>query len=199
KEKKLNAKSLWEEIDKVKSVKAEGGQDFESWPLDLLADYIVKTHHRYSERQIQTLKPYLDKICQVHGGRHPELFEIKSIVDDLAGDIASHLKKEELILFPFIKKLVAAEEENKKPETSAGQSVGNPVDMMKHEHDDQGEAFRKIAALSNDFTPPQDACNTYRVTFGLLQEFEDDLHKHIHLENNILFPKAIKLEEKLSA
>ncbi len=196
-EKNLDAQALFDEIAKVQEVKAEGAIDFESWPLDLLADYVVKTHHRYCEKQIPVLKPYLDKIAKVHGKHHPELLEIKSLFDQVAGDMSAHMKKEELILFPFIKKLVKAQAERVTPQL--GRSVENPVNMMMHEHDDQGEAFRKIAELSNDYTLPADGCNTYRVTLGLLQEYEDDLHKHIHLENNILFPKAVALEKELMA
>ncbi len=198
KEKGLEEKQLLDEIAQVKESKASGSTDFETWPLDLLADYIVKTHHRNAEKQIQVLKPYLEKIGQVHGQRHPELLEIKQIFDDISGEISAHMKKEELILFPFIKKIVKAEENGEKLEAT-GKSVENPVNMMTHEHDDQGDAFKKISELSDDYTPPSDACNTYKVTFGLLQEFEDDLHKHIHLENNILFPKAVQKEKEVAA
>lgn len=199
-EKSLDIQELKNEIAKTKEKKQEGAIDFESWPLDLLSDYIVKTHHRYSEKQTQVIKPYLDKICKVHGGHHPELFKIKELFDNIAGDMASHMKKEELILFPFIKRIVKAKENNEelKAHPTTG-SVENPVNMMKHEHDDQGEAFRQIAELSNDYTTPSDGCNTYKVTLGLLEDLENDLHKHIHLENNILFPKAIALEKQLTA
>lgn len=198
-EKKLDAKSLLSEIEEVKQAETSGGNDYESWPLDLLSDYIVKTHHRRAEKQIQVLKPYIDKICRVHGGRHPELLEIKELFDGVSGEMSAHMKKEELILFPFIKKIVKAEENNEKLEANPSKTVENPVNMMMHEHDDQGEVFRKIAELSNDYTPPSDGCNTYKVTLGLMSDFENDLHKHIHLENNILFPKAVSLEKELTA
>lgn len=197
-EKGLNPQTLLEEVDAARQQADNGAGDFESWPLDLLADYVVKTHHRYAEKQTQVLKPYLDKICKVHGGRHPELFEVKAIFDTISGEMAAHMKREELMLFPFIKKIVSAADKGETVDKSTGRTVENPVNMMKHEHDDQGEAFRKIAELTNDYTPPADACNTYKVTFGLLSDFENDLHKHIHLENNILFPKAIALEKELS-
>src|SRR5699024_1025275 len=198
-EKGLNPQSLVEEVDAARQQNTSGAGDFESWPLDLLADYVVKTHHRYAEKQTQVLKPYLEKICKVHGGRHPELFEIKDIFEAISGEMAAHMKKEEIMLFPFIKKIVGTDDNNEKIDPSTDRTGANPVNMMKHEHDDQGDAFRKIAELTNDYTPPADACNTYKVTFGLLSDFEDDLHKHIHLENNILFPKAIALEKELSA
>ena len=107
------------------------------------------------------------------------------------------MKKEELILFPVVRKMAKVKQENTKLEAPHFGTVENPIQMMMHEHTTEGERFRKIEALSNNYTPPADACNTYRVTFSLLKEFEADLHLHIHLENNILFPKAIELEQHL--
>lgn len=168
--------------------------DYNSWPLDLLADYIEKKHHRYVTAQIPVLKNYLDKICSVHGAAHPELFEIKELFDISAGEFTMHMKKEELMLFPFIKKMAVAAHSGAAPATAPFGTVQSPIRVMMHEHDGEGERFRKIAMLSNNYTPPADACNTYKVTLATLREFEDDLHLHIHLENNILFPKAIELE-----
>lgn len=173
--------------------------DFNSWPLDLLADYVEKTHHHYVEEKTPIIQQFLDKLCKVHGGRHPELFQIKELFDVSAQDLGSHLKKEELILFPFIKKMVKSKNSNEMISLPPFGTVENPVNMMKHEHAVEGERLRNIAELSNEYTPPADACSTYKVAYAMLQEFENDLHKHIHLENNILFPKAIELEKELSA
>lgn len=112
--------------------------------------------------------------------------------------MASHLKKEELILFPFVKKLVAAKLKQTAVESPQFQTVENPIETMMQEHDNEGERFREIAELTNNYNPPADACNTYRVAFAMLEEFEKDLHLHIHLENNILFPRAIKLEQQFA-
>ena len=112
--------------------------------------------------------------------------------------MASHMKKEELILFPFIKRMVRAKAEGIKIESPQFATVENPIALMKHDHEAEGDRFRNIAELTNSYTPPADACNTYKVTFAMLDEFEKDLHLHIHLENNILFPEAIKLEKTLS-
>lgn len=172
--------------------------DYNSWPLDLLADYVVKKHHRYVEQKTLEIQPYLNKIVKVHGGQHPELIEVEAMFNASAGELAQHMKKEELILFPYVAKLVQAEQTHTKATASFG-TVQNPIQMMMAEHDTEGERFRKIAELTNNYTPPADACNTYIVTFGLLKEFEDDLHMHIHLENNILFPKAIELEKQMNA
>lgn len=174
-----------------------GTTDFQAMPLDDLADYIENTHHRYVQEKSQEILPYLDKICRVHGGRHPELEEISAQFNAVAAELAMHMKKEELMLFPHIRKLARSHREGTAVTATHFSTVANPIAMMMHEHSAEGDRFSKIAGLSNNYTPPEDACNTYRVTFALLQEFEQDLHLHIHLENNILFPKAIGLEKEM--
>ncbi|MCW3161620.1 iron-sulfur cluster repair di-iron protein [Chryseobacterium oryctis] len=195
--KKLDTEQIYEEIENLPK-NDNNSIDFKSWPLDLLADYVEKTHHRYVEEKTPVIQAFLDKLCKVHGGSHPELFDIKQLFDASAQDLGAHLKKEELILFPFIKNMVKAQIDGSAIQQPAFGTVENPVNMMKHEHTVEGERLRKIAELTDEYNPPADACNTYRVTFAMLQDFENDLHKHIHLENNILFPKAIKLEKEFS-
>ena len=197
--KDITPEALQEEINAVMATKSDNSIDFQSWPLDLLADYIEKTHHRYVESKLPTLLQFLDKLCKVHGASHPELFEINQLFIGCAGELTQHMKKEELILFPFIKKMVEATITDQLIAKPHFGTVENPIAMMMHEHDAEGERFRKIAELTNNYTPPADACNTYKVTFAMLNEFEQDLHKHIHLENNILFPKAAKLEKSFQA
>lgn len=150
------------------------------------------------EERVPLLKRYLEKLCRVHGNRHPELIEITTLFTITGGEFAKHMKKEELILFPFIRKMVKrkAGEQLKNPPYFG--SVTNPVEMMMEEHAAEGERFRKIASLSDNYTVPADGCGTYRVTFALLKEFEEDMHLHVHLENNILFPNAIALEKQLN-
>jgi regulator of cell morphogenesis and NO signaling len=162
--------------------------------MDLLADYIEKKHHRYVEHKIPELKSYLSKVAKVHGERHPELLEIEALFTAAAHELLSHMRKEELILFPFVRNMTSNSDFQQPPFGT----VVNPIEMMKQEHDTEGERFRKISALSNQYTPPLDACTTYKVAFALLKEFEEDLHFHIHLENNILFPKAIETEKKMN-
>lgn len=197
KKKGLDLNSLMQELDIVQEQDQNDEPDFKTWPLDLLIDYIEKKHHRYVEQQIPILKQYLIKLCKVHGDRHPELLDIFEHFNASAGELAMHMKKEELVLFPWVRKMVNGTSKGSTMEQPHFGTVKNPIKMMMEEHDNEGERFRKIAHLSNDYTPPADACNTYRVTFSLLQEFEEDLHRHIHLENNILFPKAETLESKL--
>ncbi|HAV03320.1 MAG TPA: iron-sulfur cluster repair di-iron protein [Chryseobacterium sp.] len=192
--KKVTPEEIYEDLDALNQAKA-GDIDFNSWPLDLLADNVEKTHHRYVEENSTVLLQYLNKLCKVHGDRHPELFEINKLFTESAQELATHMKKEELILFPFIKRMVAAKQNGEElPKPHFG-TVENPVAMMKHEHTTEGERFQKIAELTNNYQFPEDACGTYQVTFRMLEDFEQDLHKHIHLENNILFPKAIELEK----
>ncbi|PUB29498.1 regulator of cell morphogenesis and NO signaling [Elizabethkingia sp. YR214] len=194
----IDEQKIYEEIDNLPT---SGGAniDFTSWPLDLLADYVEKTHHRYVEEKTPVLQAFLDKLCKVHGDRHPELFEIRELFDESAKDLAAHMKKEELILFPFVRNMIKAQQTGEALRQPHFGTVENPVNMMQHEHTIEGERFEKIAALTDGYTPPADACNTYKVTFAMLQDFENDLHTHIHLENNILFPKSVRLEKDFSA
>ena len=190
----LDADSLLTELNKSTQLADEGNNNFQAWDMDLLADYIEKKHHRYVKKKAPELKAFLNKIAKVHGERHPELIEIEALFTASVHELLAHMQKEETILFPFVRKM-ATDENSQIP---AFGTVQNPIDMMMHEHDTEGERFRKIAALSDNYNPPQDACTTYKVAFSMLKEFENDLHKHIHLENNILFPKAIEAEKTLT-
>lgn len=192
--KKFNADAIIEELTQTTQQAEKHTQDFHSWDMDLLADYIEKKHHRYVEKKIPELQAYLHKIAKVHGNCHPELLEIEQLFNASSQELTVHMKKEELVLFPYVRKIANG---NQVQRPSFG-SVQNPINMMMDEHDHEGERFRKIAALSDNYTPPQDACATYKVAFEMLREFEDDLHLHIHLENNILFPKAIGAEKTVT-
>lgn len=196
-EKGIDSLPLLYNLQRVLETESGREVDYNSWRIDLLADYIEQRHHRYVESRIPEIKGFLSKIVRVHGSRHPELHEIELQFGYAAGELAMHMKKEELILFPFIRKMVKARETGEHVEVPHFVSVDNPIAMMMHEHDTEGERFRKIAALSYNYTSPPDGCNTYKVTYALLQEFEKDLHLHIHLENNILFPKAKMMEREV--
>lgn len=168
--------------------------DFNLWELNKLADYIEQKHHQYVVKQTPVLLQFLEKICNVHGGKHPELFEIQTEFKICAQELAMHMKKEEIKLFPAIKKLVAVKENKANRAQLALGMVNNLIDSMMSDHESEGERFERIKKLSNGYTTPTDGCSTYNATYQTLKEFEEDLHKHIHLENNILFPKAIELE-----
>ena len=192
----IDSNRLTDELEAVLNSKTDPSIDYKSWPLDLLAEYIEKKHHRYVEEKIPVLRQFLDKLGRVHGERHPELFKINELFTASADELTAHMKKEELILFPFVKRMVKAKLDHVAIQSPQFGTVENPIAMMMHEHDTEGERFREIAELTDNYTPPADACNTYKVTYAMLEEFEKDLHLHIHLENNILFPEAIKLEQQ---
>lgn len=190
----LDAKDVEKEVLSVMAKRENAAIDYNSWPIDLLADYIEKTHHRYVTEKIPELNIYLNKLCKVHGARHPELLTIYKHFLASAEELTMHMKKEEDILFPFIREMVKAANSKSELERPFFATVQNPIAMMMMEHDKEGGRFREISKLSNGYTAPEDACTTYKVAYALLKEFEEDLHTHIHLENNILFPKAISLE-----
>lgn len=168
--------------------------DIKAWPLDLMADYVEKKHHRYVTQQIPVIEAYLDKIVRVHGGNHPELATVREIFQETAGELTMHMKKEELMLFPYIRKMVLAKISGRKLDPPPFGSISNPVNAMLADHEMEGARSAKLRALTNGFQTPADGCNTYRLTWRLLEDFEKDLHQHIHIENNILFPRAIELE-----
>jgi len=196
--KNINSEELIAKLQQAVSQSNNSSIDYQSWPLDLLADYIEKTHHRYVESRVGEITPFLQKVARVHGERHPELYEVEELFAAAAGQLAAHMKKEELMLFPAIRRMVKAQQSGEAYVLPPFGTIQNPIAVMNEEHDTEGERFRKIAELTNNYEPPADGCKTYRVTFELLKEFEEDLHLHIHLENNILFPKSIELEKSLT-
>lgn len=197
--KNISADELLAKLSDVSNQSSDQNINYKSWDLDLLADYIEKKHHRYVEKTIPVLRQFLEKLCKVHGATHPELFDINEQFNISAGELTIHMKKEELILFPNIKKMIALKNGPDQELNPEAGSVQNPINMMMEEHSAEGDRFSKISELSNNYTAPADGCTTYNVAFEMLKEFEADLHMHIHLENNILFPGAIKLEKELSA
>ena len=196
--KKIDIDARTNELDSVINSTQKANVDFQSWPLDLLADYIEKKHHRYIEQRSPEIKAYLDKLCKVHGNNHPELFKINELFSEGAGELAQHMKKEELMLFPKIKGLVKLVEKNDSEANKKPGSVSTIVQAMIAEHENEGVRFKQIAQLTDNYSVPADGCSTYNVTFSLLKEFEEDLYMHIHLENNILFPGTIELEKKVN-
>ena len=193
----INLQAFQNEIAKAKDSKPGGDEDFDSWDLDILSGYIVTNYHQHADKQIQVIKPAIEKASQEYGEPFPVLMEIKKLFDQVAGIIAVHQKKEELILFPFIRKMADAKKNNKEfIRPRATQSVESPVEMLTHEHSEQGEIFEKIKDLTHNYSSP-DVDGTNKEILHLLKEFEIKLHQHLHLENNILFPKALRLEKEL--
>lgn len=197
-EHKIDLQALINEITKKKEPSSEEDPGFNSWALDALSEYIVKTYHRPADQQIMVIKAALEKACHESSEQYPMILEIKKLFDQAAGIVAVHQKKEELILFPFIRKMADATKNNKEfVRPPATKSVESPVGMLIHEHHQQSELFQKIAELSDDYTSPEGVDGTFKDCLRLLKEFEYSLHQHLHLENNILFPKALKLEKEL--
>jgi regulator of cell morphogenesis and NO signaling len=171
---------------------------YNDWNIDFLADYIVNTHHSYVRKQLPDLVAYANKVMTVHGGRHPELVKVNEIVELIQMEMSAHIIKEERVLFPYIKVLVATQQAGSTGNESPFGTVQNPVNMMEMEHEVVGKYLEDLRKLTGNYTLPEDACATYSLLYRMLNAFEEDLHLHVHLENNILFPKAIALEQVLN-
>jgi regulator of cell morphogenesis and NO signaling len=171
---------------------------FNTWDLDFLATYIVSNHHAYVRRAIETLGAHTQKVAAVHGDRHPETRDVARHFAAVSEEMTQHMMKEERVLFPYISGLAEAARAGRPGPAAPFGTIANPIRMMEMEHQAAGDSMAAIRELSRDFTPPEDACTTYRVSYKELEEFEADLHRHVHLENNVLFPKALELERNLS-
>jgi regulator of cell morphogenesis and NO signaling len=185
-------------IAQLVSVSAqEPATDEKNWldaPLGELCQHIEQTHHAYLKDELPRLSGLVDKVANAHGENHPALFELRAVFEELRAELEPHMAKEEQILFPAVRHLEQAAE---CPQFPFG-TVANPIRMMEHEHDVAGTALGKIRELTDDFQAPPDACNSYRVMVDSLRHLERDLHQHIHKENNIMFPRAQRLEEQLA-
>ena len=197
-EKGVDSTRLLQEVQQLLESKSSSTLNSNDWELDFLIDYIMNTHHNYVRSIIPILSAHVNKVSKVHGENHPELIEIAKIFSVVSKELKHHLMKEEEILFPYIKKLVIIKNNNHLFEAPYFGTIKNPINMMEAEHVNAGDGMYNIRKLSKNYEVPEDACNTYRVCLNELREFEEDLHQHVHLENNILFPKAIAMEEILS-
>ena len=192
----LEVQELIALISPVMEEKDRDSKFIENLPLDHLCNYIEEKHHAYINDKAPFIQKKLERLCDVHGDNHPELFEVKELFNGAVGKLTAHMQKEELILFPHIRNL----EKAKNGQLDGVPGTGNilvPINVMKEEHDIEGERFRKLNEITNHYITPADGCNTYEVTYKALKDFESDLHRHIHLENNILFLKAAELESEL--
>ena len=170
--------------------KPEMSPRFADWEPDALATFIVRTHHGYVKDALPALLAYTQKLAAVHGERHPELREVAELTKQVAAEMTTHMAKEEQVLFPYIIAIAqAARSAAPLPQAPFG-PIDNPIRMMEAEHESAGSAMARIRHLTGNYTPPADGCTTYRVGLQALEAFESDLHAHVHLENNILFPRA---------
>lgn len=180
--------------DAAQTTAAAAQSQWPSGPLAELIDHIVKTHHKFTREETARLRALLDKVCGVHGKNHPELLSIRTTFQALADELNMHLMKEEQVLFPYIVRMEEARLQNDPILPAPFGTVQHPIQMMTQEHDSAGEALRQIRKASHGFGAPVDACISYQALYRALEEFEADLHQHIHKENNILFPRAIEME-----
>ena len=160
--------------------------------MPFLADYIINTHHAYLNENIGQIVAYAHKIAAVHGAHHHEVVEIAAIFDKIATAMAAHLREEEEVFFPAVKRVGAAGKTGSAPAAEEIGTIRTSLGRLGHEHEMIGDAVHAIRHLAGEYAIPADVCNTFVVTYQKLKEFEDDLHKHVHLENNILFPKAAR-------
>ncbi|WP_372773858.1 iron-sulfur cluster repair di-iron protein [Mangrovibacterium sp.] len=183
----LNQAELEQKIEAVKRSPISQALNFKDWELGFLMDYIVNTHHKYVKATLPDLVFYTDKIASVHGANHPELIDIAKKIVAVNTELTQHLKMEEEVLFPAIKTLLA------NPNEASKATISSEIARMLGEHDFAGGELDEINRTTEGYKLPDDACNTYKVAFQTLKQFEDDIHVHVHLENNILFPKALQL------
>jgi len=189
-QKGIDPATLLQKLSAVKNTPVDRSHNYSDWSLPFLADYIVNTHHAYLNQNIEQIAAYTSKIAEVHGGHHPEVIEIAAIFAGIATDMAAHLREEEEVLFPAIKRIDSARKAGNTPEAADPAIIKEALTKLDQEHQAIGDAVHSIRHLANGYVIPGDVCNTFVVTYHKLKEFEDDLHKHVHLENNILFPKA---------
>lgn len=198
-ENKLDILELQKELEQIENSDANQKEiRFDEMELDELCTYIIEKHHRYVGKTIPVIFEYTQKVARVHGERNPELIEIADLFMKISHELNCHMMKEEKMLFPYISSMaIAKREKNKAPMAQFG-TVSNPIQVMEDDHEEVGKLMKKIEELSQNYTAPSNACTTYRISYESLKEFAEDLYQHIHLENNILFPKAEELEKTLN-
>jgi regulator of cell morphogenesis and NO signaling len=174
------------------------GMDYSSWDADFLADYIYNQHHKYYYTQQPMISELMEKVVERHGKTNANLYELSSLYQSLVGELNAHFMKEERVLFPFIKAVMEAKRTGNTELLKKQPSLKGPIQMMESDHDAAGDIFGLIRILTNNYIPPAEACNSYQFLFTKLKELDEDLQQHIHLENNILFPKAIAAEKELA-
>lgn len=193
-ERELSVSEVVAALESATKTTAPSGAGWAQATLEQLIAHIVTTHHEYVRRELPRLAILAQKVVNRHGDTQSHLPALQSVLAHLDEELIQHLGKEEHVLFPYITKLEAAQSSGGELPRGGFGTVTNPIAMMTREHDDAGQLLAEIERLSNNFTTPEGACPTYHAFYDGLKEFEQDLHQHIHLENNILFPRAIELE-----
>lgn len=186
----VSLETVQEELENVYGKVNTDSNNYSDWSPSFLIDYIVNSHHTFVRKKTPEIAAYAAKVARVHGERHPENVEIFRNFSELANELIEHLESEESTVFPLIKSVSEAQDNKEAIPAKTFKALKQQLYKMEEEHEAAGEAMKQIRELSNSFTPPQDACATYRILYQNLEGFEKDLHKHVHLENNILFKKA---------
>lgn len=189
----IDLAALVQEIAEAQKAPVGKSENYAGWSLTFLIDYIVNNHHSYVNENTKPLSAYTQKIAAVHGALHPEVVQIAALFDKLTIELTQHLKEEENEFFPAVKRAEAAVKENAKPDAKDLEIIKRSLAQLGREHEEVGDAIHRIRHLANEYEIPQGVCNTFVVTYQKLKEYEDDIHKHVHLENNILFLKAAQL------
>ena len=192
----VNLARVLHEVAAITATPGSGGPRFNSWDLSTLVTYIQMNHHEFVRRTLPVLLTHTQKVAKVHGESHTELREVARLFTVVAEDMTSHMAKEEHILFPYIVALEEASVAGRGAPASPFGTVRNPIRMMEMEHESAGDSMARIRELTSGYAIPEGACTTYRVCLQELEAFERDLHEHVHLENNILFPRALRLESE---
>lgn len=190
----VQLETLEQLLDETNSVVKDALPDFQNLSLTELITYILDTHHVFTKNEMTRLEALTTKVVSAHGENHSELLAIKTLLRQLFDDLTQHMSKEEQILFPFVVELEQSVLQSRRAPFAPFGTVNNPIRMMMMEHDTAGEILRELRKLSSDYAVPADGCISYQTLYSALEGFEQDLHQHIHLENNILFPRAIALE-----
>lgn len=199
---KRSGRSVEQFIDAVEAAAVVPDETSHDWSADSLravSSRVVETYHRYTREELQTIAPLADKVLSVHGERRPELAEVVTLVRELTGDMLPHMLKEEQVLFPYVAQLELAAQNGTAAPTPFFGTVRNPVRMMMLEHDRVGELIERLRSVTGSYTAPSSACFSYRELYRRLAELELRTHEHIHVENNIYFPRAIALEDRAGA
>jgi regulator of cell morphogenesis and NO signaling len=183
----IDETSLKEKLLELESVPDKGTHNYIEWEPVFLCDYIINTHHKYVMKTMPDILLYTAKISDVHGDRHPELKEVAALFSAINRELLQHLKNEEEIFFPAVREFISTGTKKSKD------VIISEIERLSAEHESAGGAMDKINVITNKYQLPADSCNTYNITFKLLEQFEDDLHVHVHLENNVLFPKLFQL------
>lgn len=197
----LNVATVWQQLESEDARNRDGSEyiNADAMPLTQLCDHIEQTHHAYLKAELPRLDQMTAKVAKVHGGEDPRLLQVRRSFEALRAELEPHMMKEEVILFPMIRKMEAHRDQNPDQSLPASHcgTIRNPIRQMLLEHDHAGDALNELAELTDQYTPPDWACNTYRAMLDALQTLQLNMHQHVHKENNVLFIKAVELEEQL--